>query len=353
MQLELSPTWDGRDKRVAYMEAFGRLMAGISPWLELPDDDTAEGKQRKLIREWALKAYQNAVDPQSPDYLLWKGHQQLLVDAAYLAESFIRAPKATWGQLDDTTKERYIECFKKVRVIRPAYNNWLLFRDMVEAFLLSVGEEPDGYALTTGLNKIYEWYLSDGWYSDGAEFSLDYYNSFVIHPMYVEILETCSKNRFPTPISYKLAISRMQRFNAFIERLMSPEGTCPAFGRSVVYRMGAFQSLALAAWKYGLPEGLTNGQVRSALSAVMRNMFSVDGNFDDKGFLALGFAGHQPDLANYYTNNGSLYMTSLVFLPLGLPADHPFWSDPAEEWTSQKAWAGKAFPIDGHQSLKK
>ena len=160
MQLELSPTWDGRDKRVAYMEAFGRLMAGISPWLELPDDDTAEGKQRKQIREWALKAYQNAVDPQSPDYLLWKGHQQLLVDAAYLAESFIRAPKATWGQLDDTTKERYIECFKKVRVIRPAYNNWLLFRDMVEAFLLSVGEEPDGYALTTGLNKINEWLVN-------------------------------------------------------------------------------------------------------------------------------------------------------------------------------------------------
>ena len=181
MQLELSPTWDGRDKRVAYMEAFGRLMAGISPWLELPDDDTAEGKQRKQIREWALKAYQNAVDPQSPDYLLWKGHQQLLVDAAYLAESFIRAPKATWGQLDDTTKERYIECFKKVRVIRPAYNNWLLFRDMVEAFLLSVGEEPDGYALTTGLNKINEWYLSDGWYSDGAEFSLDYYNSCLLY----------------------------------------------------------------------------------------------------------------------------------------------------------------------------
>ena len=88
-----------------------------------------------------------------------------------------------------------------MRVIRPAYNNWLLFRDMVEAFLLSVGEEPDGYALTTGLNKINEWYLSDGWYSDGAEFSLDYYNSFVIHPMYVEIQETCSKSRFPTPIS--------------------------------------------------------------------------------------------------------------------------------------------------------
>lgn len=352
MKLELSPTWDGRDTRVAYMEAFGRLMAGISPWLELPDDDTAEGVQRKQIREWALGAYRNAVDPQSPDFLLWKGHQQLLVDAAYLAESFIRAPKATWERLDETTKKRYIACFKKVRSIRPAYNNWLLFRDMVEAFLLSVGEEPDGYALTAGLNKIDEWYLGDGWYSDGAEFSLDYYNAFVIHPMYVEILETCSKHRFPTPVDVQLALKRMQRFNTFIERLISPEGTFPAFGRSVVYRMGAFQSLALAAWKYGLPEGMTNGQVRSALSAVMRNMFSVEGNFDEQGFLALGFAGHQPDLANYYTDNGSLYMTALVFLPLGLPADHPFWSDAAEEWTSQKAWSGKPFPIDGHHSLK-
>ena len=53
-----------------------------------------------------------------------------------------------------------------------------------------------------------------------------------------------------------------------------------------------------------------------------------------------------------YTNNGSLYMTSLVFMPLGLPADHPFWKDAAEPWTSQKAWSGQPFPIDGHHSLR-
>ncbi len=45
-------------------------------------------------------------------------------------------------------------------------------------------------------------------------------------------------------------------------------------------------------------------------------------------------------------------MTSLVFMPLGLPADHPFWTDPAEPWTSQKAWSGQPFPIDGHHSLR-
>ena len=353
MQLELSPTWDGRDKRVAYMETFGRLMAGISPWLALPDDDTEEGKMRKQIREWAVLSYKNAVDPDSPDFLLWETKStQRLVDAAYIAESFLRAPEATWQLLDETTQKRYIERFQRLKIVRPAYNNWLLFRGLIEAFLMSVGEDADQYVLTVASNKINEWYLSDGWYSDGAEFSLDYYNAYVIHPMYIEMLEVLNKHRFWTPISTKLAIKRMQRFNVFMERLISPEGTYPAFGRSVVYRMGAFQTLAMAAWKYGLPEGLSNGQVRSALTAVMNNMFKVEGNFNEKGFLQLGFAGHQPDLSNYYTNNGSLYMTFLVFMPLGLPADHPFWKDAAEPWTSQKAWSGQPFPIDGHHSLR-
>lgn len=353
MQLELSPTWDGRDKRVAYMETFGRLMAGISPWLALPDDDTEEGKMRKQIREWAVLSYKNAVDPDSPDFLLWETKStQRLVDAAYIAESFLRAPEATWQLLDETTQKRYIERFQRLKIVRPAYNNWLLFRGLIEAFLMSVGEDADQYVLTVASNKINEWYLSDGWYSDGAEFSLDYYNAYVIHPMYIEMLEVLNKHRFWTPISTKLAIKRMQRFNVFMERLISPEGTYPAFGRSVVYRMGAFQTLAMAAWKYELPEGLSNGQVRSALTAVMNNMFKVEGNFNEKGFLQLGFAGHQPDLSNYYTNNGSLYMTSLIFMPLGLPADHPFWKDAAEPWTSQKAWSGQPFPIDGHHSLR-
>ena len=73
MLVETSPNWDGRNIKVTYMECFGRLMAGLAPWLTLPDDDTAEGAMRKQLREWALKSYRNAVDPQSPDYLLWTG----------------------------------------------------------------------------------------------------------------------------------------------------------------------------------------------------------------------------------------------------------------------------------------
>ncbi|MCH5232243.1 MAG: DUF2264 domain-containing protein [Muribaculaceae bacterium] len=360
MQLELSPNWDGRDPAVSYMECFGRLMAGITPWLALPDDGTEEGKMRKQLHEWALLSYKNAVDPESPDYLLWGGsHPQPLVDAAYVAESFLRAPEATWEQLDTVTQKRYIELFKGMRKHRPAYNNWLLFRGMIEAFLLMAEpESADNFIFTTVGKKIDEWYLGDGMYGDGPELAFDNYNAFVIHPMYIEMLETVENH--PTPenkwvgnIKSDLAVKRMQRYNQFIERLISPEGTYPAFGRSVVYRLGAFQTLAMAAWKYGLPQGLSNGSVRSALTAVMENMFSQPGNFNDEGFLALGFVGHQPNLANSYTNNGSLYITSSMFMPLGLPADHPFWTDPAEPWTQKRAWAGGEIPIDGHVSLKK
>lgn len=352
MKVEYSPTWDNRDKRVAYMEAFGRLIAGISPWLALPDDGTAEGVLRTRMKDWALKSYANAVDPSSPDRLYWEGPSQTLVDAAYIAQSFLRAP-SLWQSLDKVTQQRYISEFKNLRRISPAYNNWILFRAIIEAFLLTVGEQVDGFALKVACEKTAEWYLSDGWYSDGPEFSLDYYNAYVIHPMLIDVLEAIEAKGIYTSLKSELAIRRMQRFNVLIERLISPEASFPAIGRSATYRMGAFQSLALAAWKYGLPKPLTSGQVRHALTSVMKRMFAVEGNFSKEGYLQLGMVGHQPNIADYYTNSGSLYMTALVFLPLGLPADAPFWTEPAEDWTQRRVWSGRPFAKDYHESVRR
>ncbi len=347
MQVEVSPTWDGRRTRVTYMEAFGRLMAGLAPWLSLPDDNTPEGKQRKQLREWALKSYSHAVDPDNPDYLQWDKEGQALVDAAYVANSFLRAPKQLWEPLDEVTKKRYIEEFQKLRWVDPPYTNWLLFSAMIETFLLSIDEQYDAYRIHSAIRKIEEWYVGDGWYADGTHFAFDYYNSYVIQPMYVEVLEVLvAKNRMVKQETLDIARKRMQRYGLILERFISPEGSFPAFGRSMTYRMGAFQPLALLSWRQELPEELSEGQVRSALTCVMKRMFEAKGNFNEKGFLQLGFAGHQPNLADWYTNNGSLYLTSLTFLPLGLPADHSFWTAPAEDWTAKKAWSGEDFPKD-------
>lgn len=350
MVLEFSPSFDRRDRRVAYMECFGRLMAGIAPWLALPDDDTAEGKQRRQLRQWALASYKNAVDPNSPDYLLWRKEGQTLVDAAYLAESFIRAYDALWVPLDDTTKQRYIKEFTQLRRVDPPYTNWLLFSSTVESFLAKVGAPYDAFRVNTAIRKVEEWYVGDGWYSDGPEFAFDYYSCYVFHPMYLETLQNMIDSRKGRRSSYesgyKRALLRAQKMAVILERFISPEGTFPVFGRSIPYRMAAMQPLALMAWKQTLPKELGNGQVRAALTAVMHRMFDVQDNYNKGGYLTIGFCGSQPDVADWYTNNGSLYMASLAFMPLGLPADHPFWTSPAEEWTQVKAWGGKPFPKD-------
>ena len=117
-------------------------------------------------------------------------------------------------------------------------------------------------------------------------------------------------------------------------------------GRSIPYRMAVFQPLAQLAWRKQLPKELSNGQVRAGLTAVAKKMFGEANNFNKQGFLTIGFLGNHPNVADWYTNNGSLYMTSLAFLPLGLPADDPFWTAPAEKWTSKKAWEGDDFPKD-------
>ena len=354
MVVEYSPTWDNnRNRDVAYMEAFGRLIAGIAPWLALPDDDTPEGRKRKQVREWTLASLKNAVDPDSPDHLMWNGRvaSQVLVDAAFIANAFIRAPQALWEPLDELTKRRYIENFKALRVLRTPYNNWLLFRAMVETFLLTVGEDADGFAINMAIRKTDEWYVGDGWYKDGPGFALDYYNSFVIHPMLVEILEVLAAHRVWSPLSLNLAKRRMERYARLSERRIAPDATFSLIGRSMTYRLAAFQVLALTALRDELPQHITHGQMRNALTNVMKRMFSGPSNFCKDGYLLLGFVGYQPDLADFYVNTGSLYITSAIFLPLGLPANHAFWTAPAEDWTSRKAWEGKPVPKDYYEGV--
>ncbi|MGN0221752.1 MAG: DUF2264 domain-containing protein [Prevotella sp.] len=352
MQVEVSPTWDGRNKDVTYMECFGRLMAGMAPWLSLPDDDTTEGAQRRQLRQWARDAYRQAVDPKSADYLLWRKEGQTLVDAAYIAESFIRGYDSLWVPLDPVTQKRYIDEFTRLRRVDPPYTNWLLFSSTIESFLAKAGAPFDAYRVSMAVRKTEEWYVGDGWYSDGQDsFAFDYYSSYVFHAMYLETLQNMIDARqkgwgINYPKFYATALKRAQKFSIILERFISPEGTLPVFGRSVPYRLAALQPLAMLAWKECLPEELSPAQARCAMTAAMHRMFDGHNNFNEGGFLVIGYCGSQPSVADWYTNNGSLYITSTVFLPLGLPASHPFWTAPDAPWTQKKAWGGQPFDKD-------
>ena len=348
MQLEFSPTWDGRVAAVGYMEAFGRLLAGIAPFLALSDDESKESKTRQRLRLQAQQSLAHAVDPSSPDYLYWGDGRtgQPLVDAAYIAQALLTAPEVLWNPLSETTRNQFIHEFKSVRRIKPVKNNWLLFAAMVETFLLSIGEETDTQRIDTGIDQLVQWYAGDGWYNDGDKFHFDHYNGYVIHPMLVDILRVNVAKGRREMKEYEIAYKRMQRYASFLERYISPEGTYLVVGRSSTYRVGAFQPLVKLALEDNLPKEIEPAQVRCALTAVMKKMF-IPSSFTKDGWLTIGLVGNQQqNLADYYSNTGSMYITSLVFLSLGLSADHPFWTGPFTEWTQLKAWTGKPFAKD-------
>jgi hypothetical protein len=330
----------------SHLEAFGRLLAGLAPWLELPADDTPEGRERTRLASLARLALDAATDPASPDFLNFTRGAQPLVDAAFLAQALLRAPEALWRSLAPRVQANVVAALQSTRRIKPFESNWLLFATTIEVFLHRAGAGRDDTRLLDGIHKHATWYVGDGTYGDGPAFHWDYYNAFVIQPMLVEALDVVGDETPELTAFRAQAGKRLTRYAAVQERMIAPDGSFPPLGRSIAYRGGAFQGLALAALRRQLPAEVSPAQARVALAAVIRRTLGARGTFDEKGWLRIGLAGPQPGLGERYISTGSLYLCSVALLPLGLPSTDLFWTAPAEKTTWEKIWSGENLPAD-------
>jgi hypothetical protein len=272
--------------------------------------------------------------------------RQTLVDTAFLALAISRAPTELWQKLDKPAQQNLIAALQATRTILPPTNNWLLFSAMVEVGLCLMGAPWDIIRIDYAIRQHQAWFLGDGTYGDGPHFHWDYYNSFVIHPMLLQVMDTMSERSDTWKSLRPVTLQRAQRYATIQERMISPEGTFPAIGRSLAYRFGAFHLLADMSLREQLPADVSPEQVRCALTAVMLRMTGASGTFDSNGWLTIGFAGHQPGMGETYISTGSCYLCSAAWLPLGLPADHVFWAGKATPWTAQKLWRGEDLPTD-------
>ena len=345
MPVEARKGASGERYTVTHLEAFARSLAGLAPWLELEGGNADESSSRERMLELCHRALSNAVSPTASDRMNFVDGAQPLVDAAFLAHALLRAPVKLWGAISATTQGRLIESLKSTRKIKPYESNWLLFSAMIEAALLRFTGAYEHSVIEYGMRRHEEWYKGDGIYGDGQEFHADYYNSFVIQPMLVDIVLTL-KAQERTVSQFDSVVKRATRYAEIQERLIAPDGSFPPLGRSLAYRCGAFQHLAQMALQHMLPASISPAQVRSALSAVIRRTMDAPETFDKNGWLTIGLCGHQPDIGETYISTGSLYLCSTAFLPLGLPEGDEFWASPEESWTSKKAFAGQKFPID-------
>lgn len=337
-----------RDRaQYTHLEAFGRLLSGMAPWLAAKGLEESEAKKQSNYIGMVHDSLDAATDPHSPDFMNFSRGGQPLVDSAFLAQGVLRAPSVLWKSLDPGLQSQIVRAFKSSREIgTPHGSNWVMFAAMVEAVLHTMGEETIKERLENCVQQMLSWYKGDGVYGDGEAFHFDYYNSFVIHPMLLDVLSVLKQRDQAYESVYAKALLRAQRYAAIQERLIAPDGSFPSIGRSTTYRFGAFHSLAQIALMEKLPNPVKPAQVRSGLTAVIRKMIEAPGTFDDNGWLRIGFCGHQPSLGEGYISTGSLYLCAEALLPLGLPPAHEFWSAPPAAWTSRKLWTGQNLEAD-------
>ncbi len=254
-----------------HLEALGRLLSGLAPWLEL--EPTAEETQKETAlrnhyRDCALAGINSALDPSSPDYMHFGESSQTLVDSSFLALALLRAPRQLLNKLDARTQQRLAEALVTQRKVQPPFNNWLLFAAMNEALLMTLHQPWDRMRVDYALRELQSWYLGDGTYGDGPHFHWDFYNSFVIQPYLLQLMDTLG-DQSPSWSSMRASIhGRAQRYAAIQERLIAPDGSYPAIGRSITYRCGAFHLLADASRRKMLPDepDRTTGPLRPVRS---------------------------------------------------------------------------------------
>ncbi|GGH21417.1 DUF2264 domain-containing protein [Sphingobacterium alkalisoli] len=331
---------DNREHRIAvqYLEVLGRVLCGVAPWLQLEGGDAYEVQLREQYRKWTIQGLENALDSTANDFMRFDLGGQQLVDASFLAVAIVRAPWI-WGNLSAEAKKHLVESIKTTRRFRPVFSNWLLFSAMNEAFLAKFDGTWDVMRVDYALRQLEQWYVGDGMYMDGTHYAYDYYNSYVIHPYLSAIADVIGEKTGDYRDMFEKIKKRNQRYAIIQERLINMDGTYPASGRSVIYRGAAFHHLADMALKRRLPEALKPAQVRGALTAVLKKTTESPTTYKD-GWLTIGLYGEQWGLGDFYNNQGSPYIATNIFLPLGLPETDEFWTGPSLPWSSQLIWTG-------------
>nr|WP_307474827.1 DUF2264 domain-containing protein [Paenibacillus harenae] len=314
--LKLGETGSGCTSETAEMEGFSRVLWGLAPLASGGGDSALWDIYREGIR--------NGTNPGHAEY--WgvvNDYDQKLVEMASFGLAMALAPEQVWQPLSEVEKGRFYDWFNQING-RTVYDcNWLFFLVMVNLGFKKLGLPYDREQMDANLDRIDEFYLSDGWYSDGIGGHCDYYGPFAIH-YYGLIYADWMGEEDP-----KRAALYKERAAAFAKDFIywfAGDGSALPYGRSLTYRFSqaAFWSVLAYAGVEVFPYGVMKGIVLRHL-----RWWFAQPIFEADGRLSIGYAYPNLVMAENYNAPGSPYWAFKTFLPLALPEEHPFWQ--AEE----------------------
>ncbi|MFG3284599.1 DUF2264 domain-containing protein [Streptomyces sp. NPDC048111] len=276
------------------------------------------------------------LDPASPDaWPLTTQVRQAVVESASVALGLRLTRPWLWGGLDDRVRQRAVDWLLPALGPSPVDNNWWLFGLTVAGFLQDAGIETDRAAATIerSLDRIDQWYLGDGWYSDGPNRSFDHYNGWALH-FYPVLHAHLADDR-------DLLARYGPRLHAQLDahtRLFGSDGAPMPYGRSLTYRFAAAAAPWLGALTGHTP--LSPGATRRLASGSLKYFLDRPagrGATDADGLLTLGWHGPYPPVIQRYSGPASPYWASKGHLGLLLPPEHPVWTDVEEPLPAETA----------------
>ncbi|ANE48726.1 hypothetical protein SY83_04495 [Paenibacillus swuensis] len=316
--LDIGPTASRASVRTARMEGFARPLWGLAPLMG--------GGGSWEHWDVYLRGIRSGTDPNHAEY--WHDlHDcdQKMVELASLSLTLILAPEHCWEPLNAQEKANLTAWMGQTNKRVTVDTNWLFFRVLVNVALKKVGAEYDEHRMEQDLNRLDEFYLSEGWYKDGDTEQMDYYIPFAFHfysLIYAKVMEQEDPARSAT---YK---ERAALFAKDFVHWFGADGAALAFGRSLSYRFA--QSCFWGALAFADVEAVPWGEMKGLLLRNLRWWFKQP-IFTTEGILTIGYAYPNLIMAESYNAPGSPYWALKSFIPLALPDDHPFWM--AEELT--------------------
>ncbi|MFC1619593.1 DUF2264 domain-containing protein [Candidatus Neomarinimicrobiota bacterium] len=289
-------------------------------------DLTINGKRINLVDQF-IEGLLSASEPNHPEYIGDRyGNSQYIAETSGVALALYIARETIWKSMTDKQREQVSQWMFSTTGRKVPHNNWYLFVANTHCVLKALGEHYDQWELESCLEQIKDFYIGDGWFMDGdlkRGYSIDQYNAWGFHhflPAYVFMKSVDQEWE-------EWIVIRLREYLLSFRLFFSANGSIPMWGRSWTYRP-AMTAPFIWGELLGISP-LVPGESRRLVSGQMK-YYLEHGYFQDDLTPTMGYVGENLELIEPYSQYGSPYWGSAVFLSLLLPPDHPFWQSKEE-----------------------
>jgi len=323
-RLRLGKTAATYEMVTAELEGYARLLWGIVPLI-------AGGSAYDEALPRILQGLASGTDPDNPEFWGIPGgdqrgaKDQRLVEMAPIGLALAMAPEKFWEPLSAATKANLTRWLETCLTRPYNDNNWRFFRVLVALGLEKVGHSFDRQPVEDHLARLESFYVADGWYEDGTTRRYDHYIAFAMH-FYGLIYARLHGDKDPERAARM--VDRAKQFAGDYLYWFGRDGSAIPYGRSLTYRFA--HASFWGALAFADVEALPWGQIRGLVARNMR-WWSKQPIGDENGVIKLGYAYPNNLMLEEYSADGSPFWALKAFMPLALPAEHPFWTASEEE----------------------